>query len=62
MSTISASPQAAALGVAGVLPLFAFGFVLDLKVDEWDWVRKIDKLTADVALLLFGSERKVRDE
>lgn len=62
LSTISASPEAAAFGVVGMLPLLAYGLALDLKRDDWDWVRKIDEATSEVALQLFGSERQVRAE
>eukprot|EP00752_Nemacystus_decipiens_P001536 g1505.t2 len=58
-SSFSASPEAAALGVVGMLPLLAYGLALDLRKDHWDWVRKIDEATSEVALQLFGSERQV---
>lgn len=59
VSTFSANPEAAALGVAGMIPLLAYGLALDLRKDDWDWVRKIDEATSEVALQLFGSERQV---
>lgn len=58
-SSFSASSEAAALGVAGMLPLLVYGLALDLRRDDWDWVRKIDQATSEVALQLFGSERQV---
>ncbi|CAN0016265.1 unnamed protein product [Scytosiphon promiscuus] len=59
MSSFTASPTAAALGVAGMVPLLAFGLALDLRRDEWEWVKKMDEATSEVAVQLFGSERQV---
>lgn len=59
MSTFSVSPAAAALGVAGMVPLLAYGLALDTRKD-WEWVKKIDDATSEVALQLFGSDRQVR--
>lgn len=60
LSAFSATPTAAALGVAGMIPLLAYGLALDMRREDWDWVRKIDEATSEVALQLFGSERQVR--
>lgn len=59
LSTFAASPSAAALGVAGMMPLLAYGLALDTQKERWEWVRKIDEATSTVALQIFGSERKV---
>lgn len=60
LSAFTASPAAAALGVAGMVPLLAYGLALDTRKD-WDWVKKIDDATSEVALQLFGSERQVNE-
>ncbi len=59
LSTFAASPSAAALGVAGMMPLLAYGLALDMQKERWGWVKKIDEATSSVALQIFGSERKV---
>lgn len=52
------SPTATALGVAGMVPLLGYGLLLDTWTN-WEWVRKIDEATSEVALQLFGSKRQV---
>ncbi|CAM9418933.1 unnamed protein product [Ectocarpus fasciculatus] len=58
VSACMVSPTATALGVAGMVPLLGYGLLLDTWTN-WEWVRKIDEATSEVALQLFGSKRQV---
>ncbi|CAN0111505.1 unnamed protein product [Pylaiella littoralis] len=58
ISSFTASPTAAALGVAGMVPLLLCGLALDAR-EDWDWVKKINDATSEATLALFGSERQV---
>ncbi|CAM9203915.1 unnamed protein product [Ectocarpus sp. 13 AM-2016] len=58
VSACMVSPAASALGVAGMVPLLGYGLLLD-RWTEWEWVRKIDEATSEVALQLFGSRRQL---
>ncbi|CAM9548817.1 unnamed protein product, partial [Ectocarpus sp. 8 AP-2014] len=58
VSACMVSPAATALGVAGMVPLLGYGLLLD-RWTEWEWVRKIDEATSEVALQLFGSKRQL---
>lgn len=52
------TPSGAALGLAGAVPLLAFGLGLDRM--DWDWVKKVDEITRGVTVQLFGTKRQVR--
>lgn len=52
------TPSGAALGLAGAVPLLAFGFAMDRM--DWDWVKKVDEITRGVTVQLFGTKRQVR--
>eukprot|EP00904_Undaria_pinnatifida_P006092 jgi/Undpi1/2612/HiC_scaffold_13.g05991.m1 len=55
-SSLMLTPSGAALGLAGAVPLLAFGFAMDRM--DWDWVKKVDEITRGVTVQLFGTKRQ----
>lgn len=57
-SSMMLTPLGAAFGLAGAVPLLAFGLALDRM--DWEWIKKVDEITRGVTVQLFGTKRQVR--